>query len=139
MATHTTAQVNIMAFNVEKAMEETLEKIATLMQERDEITEGYDDQIETLKGYLSRLMGTSDLENYQGKSATAFFGKRKDVKVADWAAVMKFVSDNCAFDILQKRISPDALATRISAGAVIPGVSITTVETFNIRSNKHDN
>lgn len=127
-----------MALNVEKAMEETLERISTLMQARDLMVKEYDEQIETLKGYLSRLMGTSDLEKYQGKSATAFFGKRKDVKVADWAAVMKFVADNSAFDILQKRISPDALATRISAGAVIKGVSITTVETFNIRSNKHD-
>jgi len=77
-------------------------------------------------------------ECLETETAVAFWRKETKVDVADWAWLQKYIKDEDAFDILQKRISPAALKRRVDAGAELKGVTIEEGQTFIVGSKKHE-
>lgn len=117
-------------------MEELLEKIEITKAKKKIAVEAYDDHIKVLSTQLEAKMKAAGTMQLKTEVGTAFFQTNTSVKVKDWDVVMKYVTDNKAFDIIQRRISPAQLEARIKAGAVISGVTIEKTTSFMIRSAK---
>lgn len=116
--------------------EELLNKIQALKEKRDMMTETYDSQIEAYTLLLKTNLGEGN--NLKTDMATAYWQSQTKVEVKDWNKVMEFVYKNKAFDILQKRITPNALKSRLDTGAKIAGVSISETKTFIIKGAKDE-
>ena len=110
-----------------------LHEIEKLKAKRDmfsDLVNGYTEQLEA-------LMVTEGEECIETATAVAFWRKETKVEVADWAWLQKYVREEGAFDILQKRISPAALKRRVDAGAELQGVTIKESKSFIVGSKKH--
>jgi predicted CopG family antitoxin len=113
---------------------ELLHEIEKLKAKRDmfsDLINGYTEQLEA-------LMTEEDEECIETATAVAFWRKETKVEVADWAWLQKYVREEDAFDILQKRISPAALKRRVDAGAELQGVTIREGKSFIVGSKKHE-
>ena len=115
---------------------EVLAQIQGLKTKRDKLVAMHNDSIETLSKYLENNMAVSKVLKLEGPTATAYYRKSTEVKVTDWNAVINFVKEKGAMDIIQRRISPVALKKRIDAGEKIKGVTVSDKETFIIQSSK---
>lgn len=99
----------------------------------------YENEVKTLAGLLEVKMESAGLTNLGTDCAMAYWQPQTKVEVKDWNAVMEFVYKNKAFDILQKRITPKALKSRLDAGAKIEGVTIKEgAKTFIVKGKKED-
>jgi hypothetical protein len=113
---------------------EMLVRIEELKAKRDMISD-------LINGYTERLedaMEKSGDECLETATAVAFWRKETKVEVADWAWLQKYVREEDAFDILQRRISPAALKRRVDAGAELQGVTIREGKSFIVGSKKHE-
>lgn len=117
-------------------LEILLNKIQGLKLKKEAAAELYDDHIKILTAQLEGMCKASGTENVSTEMATAYFQTNTSVNVEDWNVVMKFVADNNAFDILQRRISPAQLEARIKAGAKIDGITIEKTKSLQIRGKK---
>lgn len=115
---------------------EMLDSIQALKDKRDAIVENYDGQIKILTDLLEKKMAMVGQDKTECATAIAYWRKGNEVVVEDWTPVMKFVKENDAFDILQKRISPDALSKRLASGATIAGVTVKPTKTFIVQRKK---
>ena len=113
---------------------ELLAKIETLKAKRDM----YADLVNGCTEQLEALMTEEGEECLETGTAVAFWRKETKVEVADWAWLQKYIKEEDAFDILQKRISPAALKRRVDAGAELQGVTIREGKTFIVGSKKHE-
>ena len=113
---------------------ELLHEIEKLKAKRDmfsDLINGYTEQLEA-------LMTKEGDECLETDTAVAFWRKETKVEVADWAWLQKYVREEDAFDILQRRISPAALKRRVDAGAELKGVTIREGKSFIVGSKKHE-
>jgi len=111
---------------------EMLDSIQALKEKRDAI----DGQIKVISDLLEKKMAMVGQEKAECATAVAYWRKGSEVAVEDWTNVMQFVTEHHAFDILQRRISPDALSKRFEAGEKIPGVTIKPTKTFIVQGKK---
>ena len=115
---------------------EILDSIYTLTQKRDMMIDSYDSQIEKLKVMLAEKMTAADTDRVEFNGAIAYFRGQTSIEVGDWNALMEYVKNNNAFDILQRRVSPAQLEKRLNAGAIIKGVSVYHSEILIVRGKK---
>lgn len=80
-----------------------------------------------IKEHLIREMPKADLRKLVGKYASVSLRSKEMPHIVDWDAFRKYLKRKDAFDLLQKRTSPDAFRERWEAGEEIPGV-----EKFNV-------
>jgi len=113
-----------------------LDAIQKLKLKRDLTVEVYDDQIKTLSSQLETMLKSAHKKDFKTEIATAYWQNSTTAVVEDWNAVMQYVKENDAFDILQKRISPAQLKARLEAGAVIAGASVKTEALFIVKGKK---
>jgi hypothetical protein len=99
------------------------------------------DQVKTLKekmeqfeAWIKEQADAQGVTSFKTKHGTAFLTTTDFANVADWDAVLGFIRDNEAFDMLEKRISKVAVRGYIDANkAVPPGVNYGTKLEVNIR------
>ena len=113
---------------------ELLAKIDELKATRDM----YSDLINSYTEQLEEAMIDEGDECLETETAVAFWRKETKVEVTDWAWLQKYVREEDAFDILQRRISPAALKRRVDAGAELQGVTIREGKSFIVGSKKHE-
>jgi hypothetical protein len=72
--------------------------------------------------------------NTEFRSDRCFLQLKPKIKpVAEhWALVFKFIKDNDAFDILQKRLTETAVKARWDEGVIIPGINKFPVDDLSI-------
>jgi hypothetical protein len=113
---------------------ELLHEIEKLKAKRDMLSD-------LINGYTDMLQAAMAMEGedcLETDTAVAFYRKETKVEVTDWAWLQKYIKEEDAFDILQKRISPAALKRRVDAGAELQGVTIREGKTFIVGSKKHE-
>jgi hypothetical protein len=113
---------------------ELLAKIDELKAKRDM----YSDLINSYTEQLEEAMIDEGDECLETDTAVAFWRKETKVKVADWDWLQKYIVDNNALEILQRRVSPAALKRRVDAGEELQGVTIEEGKTFIVGSKKHE-
>jgi len=91
-------------------------------------------KMDKLEAYLKTQMDAQGLTSFKSDYGTAFLTTTDYANVADWDAVLGFIRDNEAFDMLEKRVSKIAVRGYIEANkAVPPGITYGTKLEVNIR------
>lgn len=91
-------------------------------------------KMEKLEAWIKEQADTQGVTSFKTKHGTAFLTTTDYANVADWDAVLGFIRENEAFDMLEKRISKIAVRGYIDANkAVPPGVNYGTKLEVNIR------
>lgn len=91
-------------------------------------------KMEKLEAYLKAQMDAQGLTSFKSDCGTAFLTTTDYANVADWDAVIRFIRDNEAYDMLEKRVSKIAVRGYIEANkAVPPGITYGTKLEVNIR------
>lgn len=104
--------------------ERILQEIAALKDLKKQSDEAFDFKIKLRSEALEALMKKEGLTNLKVEGATAYWQGQTKAVVKDWNAVMEYIFENKAFDMMQRRLSPKNVKARIDAGAKIEGVTI---------------
>jgi hypothetical protein len=118
--------------------------IATYMRLRDQkavIEAEVKDRVSTIKAKMEKLEAwlkekadADGVTSFKTKHGTAFLTTSDYANVADWDAVLNFIVEHDAYDMLEKRISKVAVRGYIDANkAVPPGVNYGTKLEVNVR------
>ena len=91
-------------------------------------------KMEKLEAWIKEQADAQGVTSFKTKHGTAFLTTTDYANVGDWDAVLGFIRENEAFDMLEKRISKIAVSGYIEANkAVPPGVNYGTKLEVNIR------
>ena len=87
-----------------------------------------------LEAWLMQKADDEGVTSFKTESGTAFVTTTDYANVADWDAVLTFIKDNEAFDMLEKRVSKTAVRGYMDAnGSVPPGITYGSKLGINIR------
>jgi len=107
---------------------------AEIKAECDARTALVDQQMKKIEAYLLQQADAQGVTSFKTKSGTAFVTTVDMANVADWDAVLKFVRENDAWDMLEKRVNKNAVRQRIEAAKSVPsGVNWATRLDINVR------
>jgi hypothetical protein len=87
---------------------------------------------EQLREYLIATLPKSDATGAAGKVARAQIKDKRVPKVEDWDALYKHVKRTGSFELLQRRVSDEAVKERWDAGKQVPGVEVFTTVTVSV-------
>ena len=105
---------------IEASVKEDLTKIKTKMDK--------------LEAWLKSEMDKQGLTPVKSKFGTAFLTTTDYANVESWDATLKFIRDNEAYDMLEKRVSKTAVRGYIEQNKVVPpGVNYGTKLEVNVR------
>lgn len=126
-----------MSFTVEQVVG-TYMKLRRKKEALEAETKAGLDEIKVKMGKLEAwLMQKADAEgvtSFKTESGTAFVTTTDFANVADWDAVLTFIKDNEAFDMLEKRVSKTAVRGYMDEnGSVPPGITYGSKLGINIR------
>lgn len=88
------------------------------------------EEIEKLEAALAKLMTDAGIKSAKTRYGTAYFSDVSSVKVVDWIAVLDFIVQNGAWDLLERRINKTALK---DSGVDVPGVAVEFTRKVNVR------
>ena len=114
-----------------RLLKDSVEKIATLSKAaklETGLKEDYQYRLIALMDAIGTNTNKNDLGNFRVL-------KTDMPQAADWEVVHKYVRDNNAFHLLQRRLSPVAYKEMIEAGEVIPGIDVYEKQTISIRKS----
>lgn len=87
-----------------------------------------------LEAFLQAKMDADGLTSFKSEHGTAFLTTTDFANVDDWDAVLRFIREEEAFDMLEKRVSKTAVRGYIEANKEVPpGVKYGTKLGVNIR------
>jgi hypothetical protein len=91
-------------------------------------------KMEKLESWIKQQADAQGVTSFKTKHGTAFLTTTDYANVADWDAVLTYIRDNEAYDMLEKRISKIAVRGYIEENkSVPPGVNYGTKLEINIR------
>ncbi len=95
--------------------------------------------MEEIETKLSAQALEEGVTGYKTAYGTVFFSEVARVGVADWGAVLQWIQQNNAFEVLTKAVKKDAVNAYVqSTGLVPPGLDYARVRTFNCRKPTKD-
>lgn len=87
-----------------------------------------------LEAFLKAKMDADGLTSFKSEHGTAFLTTTDFANVDDWDAVLRFVREEGAYDMLERRVSKTAVRGYIEANKEVPpGVKYGTKLDINIR------
>ena len=95
---------------------------------------GLKEQMVKLEAWLKQKADEDGVTSFKTDSGTAFLTTTDFAAVGDWDAVLSFIRENEAYDMLEKRVSKMAVRGYIEANKSVPaGVNYGTKLDINIR------
>ncbi len=90
--------------------------------------------MEKIEAWVKQQADTMGVTSFKTKHGTAFLTTTDYANVADWDAMLSYVRENDAYDMLEKRVSKTAVRGYIELNKVVPpGVNYGTKLEVNIR------
>lgn len=86
--------------------------------------------MQLIEAALLKYMQEHGLENLKTAAGTAYIAERTSATVQDWDALLEYILDNEAFDLLERRVNKTAFLER---KAEPPGVKMSTTLAVNFR------
>lgn len=113
----------------------------TLRQQKQTIEREAEEKVNAIKANMVKIeawllakANEQGVTSFKTQHGTAFVTTTDFANVADWDAMLSYVKDNEAYDLLEKRVSKTAVRGYIeSRGAVPAGVNYGTKLEVNIR------
>lgn len=91
-------------------------------------------KMEKIEAWVKERADEQGVTSFKSEWGTAFLTTTDYASVSDWDAMLQFVRDNEAYDMLEKRVSKTAVRGYIEANkSVPPGVNYGTKLEVNIR------
>jgi hypothetical protein len=91
-------------------------------------------KMEKLEAWIKEKADAEGVTSFKTKHGTAFLTTTDYANVADWDAVLGFIQENGAYDMLEKRVSKTAVRGYIDQQkAVPPGINYGTKLEVNVR------
>jgi len=92
-------------------------------------------KMEKLEAWIKTQADEQGVKSFKTEYGTAFLTTVDYANVADWDAMLDFIRENEAYDMLEKRVSKTAVRGYMDANkAVPPGVNYGTKLEVNFRS-----
>ena len=92
------------------------------------------EQLVKLEAYLKERADETGVDSFKTAKGTAFLTTTDFAQVGDWDALLEFIKDNEAYDLLEKRVSKTAVRGYIEADKSVPsGVNYGTRIDVNVR------
>lgn len=99
-----------------------------------EQTKELKEKMEKLEAWIKEQADVQGVTSFKTKHGTAFLTTTDYANVADWDAVLNYIRENEAYDMLEKRVSKVAVRGYIEANKAVPaGVNYGTKLEVNIR------
>ena len=87
-----------------------------------------------LESWLMQKADEDGVTSFKTAAGTAFVTTTDFANVADWDAVLTFIKNNEAFDMLEKRVSKTAVRAHMDeTGEVPPGITYGSKVGINVR------
>jgi hypothetical protein len=103
---------------------------AAVKEQTREISE----KLTKLESWLKEQADAQGVTSFKTKHGTAFLTTTDFANVADWDAVLSFVKQNEAYDMLERRVSKKAVRGYIEENKLVPaGVTYGTRLEVNVR------
>ena len=103
---------------------------ATIKEELDKIKA----DMTKLEAFLKAKLDADGLTSFKTEYGTAFLTTTDFANVDDWDAVLRFIREEEAYDMLEKRVSKTAVRGYIEANKEVPpGIKYGTKLDINIR------
>jgi hypothetical protein len=103
---------------------------AAVKEQTREISE----KLTKLESWLKEQADAQGVTSFKTKHGTAFLTTSDFANVADWDAVLSFVKQNEAYDMLERRVSKKAVRGYIEENKLVPaGVTYGTRLEVNVR------
>ena len=126
-----------MSFTVEQVVGTYLK----LRRKKEAVENETKDRVAELKAKMTKLeswlMQKADedgVTSFKTTAGTAFVTTTDFANVADWDAVLTFIKENDAFDMLEKRVSKTAVRAHMDeTGDVPPGITYGSKIGINVR------
>jgi hypothetical protein len=91
-------------------------------------------QMEKIEAWIKEQADAQGVTSFKTNHGTAFLTTTDYASVADWDAVLTYIQENGAYDMLEKRVSKTAVRGYIEAtNAVPPGINYGTKLDVSIR------
>ncbi len=108
-------------------------KEAVEQQVKDEVAD-IKAKMTKLESWLMQKADEDGVTSFKTAAGTAFITTTDFANVADWDAVLNFIKENEAFDMLEKRVSKSAVKALLDeTGEVPPGITYGTKIGINVR------
>lgn len=122
-------------------VDKVIGKYMALRAEKEALEAEIKDKVGTIKQSMSQLEAWLKLKadedgvtSFKTEKGTAFLTTTDFAGVDDWAAVLQFIREEDAYDMLEKRVSKAAVRGYIESNkAVPPGIKYGTKLDINIR------
>lgn len=114
-----------MTFKIPKAMGAVADLLYSTRKKRLELQKQVDElqsQETALKDHIIATLPKSQASGVAGRLARVAVESKEVPTVEDWDAFHKYVAKNKRFDLLQKRISSEAVNEMLEDGVKLPGV-----------------
>jgi len=126
-----------MSFTVEQVVETYLKlrrKKEAVENETKERVAEIKAKMTKLESWLMQKADEDGVTSFKTAVGTAFVTSTDFANVADWDAVLTFIKENDAFDMLEKRVSKTAVRAHMDdTGDVPPGITYGTKIGINVR------
>lgn len=110
------------------------EKRSQIKAEAERQADELQTKMNKLESWIKEQADAMGVTSFKTKHGTAFLTTVDFAAVADWDAILKFVRENEAFDMFEKRISKSAVRGYIDqTKQVPPGVNYGTRIEVNVR------
>lgn len=122
---------------IDKAIEAVIKlrnkKAAVEAEVKDKITE-IKSKIDKLEAFLKIRADEMGVTSFKTDAGTAFLTTSDYANVADWGAVLDFIKENGAYDLLEKRVNKSAVRVYMDQlNTVPPGINYGTMIGVNVR------
>jgi len=89
--------------------------------------------MQTIEAALLKHMQSGGVQNLKTAAGTAYISEKTSATVEDWDALLEYVLETEAFELLERRVSKTAYAERLASGTPPPGVMYTSMLGVNCR------
>lgn len=87
-----------------------------------------------IEAFLLGKLNESGADNIKTSEGTTYTSIRDSVKIVDWAAFKKFAQDSDMIDMMEHRVSKDAVREFLEAtGELPPGVAVSSEKCVRVR------
>ena len=122
-------------------MEEVIKAYITLRNQKDAIEGEVKDKVKSIKekmvkleAYIKKQADEQGVTSFKTGNGTAFVTTTDFAQVADWDAILDFIKKNEAWDMLEKRVSKNAVRGYKDEHKDVPsGVNYGTRIDINVR------
>ena len=110
------------------------DKKAEIEREAKDRVDAIKDKMAKLEAWFQQYLDDTGQTSAKTHAGTVFLTTVDYARVADWDAIVDFIKDRGAYDLLEKRVSKNAVRGYIDMdGSVPPGVNYGSKISVNIR------